>query len=65
MFVGFIVGGTAKSNTALLAAMSLIGFVSTHSTLFIIILTESCIIGWWKCSSKASTYPYYSYKSTI
>lgn len=29
LFVGFIVGGSAKNNTAMLAAMSLIGFVST------------------------------------
>lgn len=28
LFVGFIVGGTAKNNTSMLAAMSLIGFVS-------------------------------------
>ena len=31
LFVGFIVGGTAKNNTSLLAAMSLIGFVSSSS----------------------------------
>lgn len=28
LFIGFIVGGSAKNNTAMLAAMSLIGFVS-------------------------------------
>jgi len=28
MFVGFIMGGAAKNNTTILAAMSLIGFVS-------------------------------------
>lgn len=28
MFVGFIVGGSAKNNTSMMAAMSLIGFVS-------------------------------------
>lgn len=31
LFVGFIVGGTAKNNTSMLAAMSLIGFVSFPS----------------------------------
>jgi MFS family permease len=31
LFVGFIVGGTAKNNTSMLAAMSLIGFVSYAS----------------------------------
>jgi hypothetical protein len=31
LFVGFIVGGTAKNNTSMLVAMSLIGFVSVLS----------------------------------
>lgn len=32
MFVGFIVGGSAKNNTSLMAAMALIGFVSARPT---------------------------------
>jgi MFS family permease len=32
MFVGFIMGGAAKNNTTMLAAMSFIGFVSLIST---------------------------------
>jgi MFS family permease len=33
MFIGFIVGGSAKNNTSLLAAMALIGFVSAQQWL--------------------------------
>lgn len=48
LFVGFIAGGSAKNNTAMLAAMSLIGFVSERS-----ITTGPTLIilkGSWKCS---------------
>jgi hypothetical protein len=30
MFIGFIVGGTAKNNTALIVSCAFIGFVGTH-----------------------------------
>jgi MFS family permease len=33
MFVGFVVGGSAKNNTAVLAAMALIGFVGAQQWL--------------------------------
>jgi MFS family permease len=39
LFVGFIVGGTAKNNTSMLAAMSLIGFVS-YPSLFSLCYTD-------------------------
>jgi len=35
MFVGFIVGGSAKNNTSMMAAMSLIGFVSVPERIVI------------------------------
>ena len=40
MFVGFIVGGSAKNNTALMAAMGLIGFGAGNAQLAAFALPE-------------------------